>query len=133
MTKFVELGYEVSVPWGENSRYDLIVDTGKELLRIQVKTSKLVKGTEKNPETIEFSTSSTRYNAGGSQRVYYSKDEIDYFATFFQNKMYLIPVEECSASKKLRFIPTKSGQQIGINFAWDYEAEKVLERRNAEN
>lgn len=133
LTKFVELGYEVSVPWGENSRYDLIVDTGKELLRIQVKTAKLVKGTEEKPEVIEFATCSTRYNAGGSQRVYYSKDEIDYFATFFQNKIYLVPVEECSASKKLRFIPTKSGQQIGINFAWDYEAEKVLERRIAEN
>lgn len=133
LTKFVELGYEVSVPWGENSRYDLIVDTGKELLRIQVKTAKLVRGTEENPEVIEFATCSTRYNAGGSQRVYYSKDEIDYFATFFQNKVYLVPVEECSASKKLRFIPTKSRQQIGINFAWDYEAEKVLERRIAEN
>ena len=33
------LGYQVSVPFGENSRYDLVVDDGRRLQRVQCKTS----------------------------------------------------------------------------------------------
>lgn len=131
LTKFVELGYSVSIPYGENSRYDFILDYNGELLKIQVKTAKLAQGTEENPETIEFATCSMRYNSGGGQRVYYTKDEIDYFATWWDNEVYLVPVEECSVSKKLRFVPPKNGQRVGISFCKDYIAEKVLERRQA--
>lgn len=35
-----ELGYTVSKPFGDNAKYDLIVDTCMELQRIQVKSTK---------------------------------------------------------------------------------------------
>lgn len=129
LTRFVELGYAVSLPYGENSRYDLIVDYNGKLLKIQVKTSKLVQGTEENPECIEFATCSIRYNSEGSKRIYYTKEEIDYFATVWENVVYLVPVEECSSSKKIRFCLPKNGQRVGITFAEDCTIEKVLERR----
>ena len=53
-------------------------------------------------------------------------DEIDYFATSFNGKTYLIPVEECGADKKLRILPTKNGQVRGITWAKDYELEEVV-------
>ncbi len=34
---------------------------------------------------------------------------------------YLIPINECSVSKKLRFIPPKNNQKVGISYAKDYE------------
>src|SRR5450755_1037627 len=37
MAEAAALGFRVSKPWGESSRYDLIVDSGRRLLRVQVK------------------------------------------------------------------------------------------------
>ena len=37
--KLTELGFKVSKPVFDDARYDLIIDTGKRLLKIQVKTS----------------------------------------------------------------------------------------------
>lgn len=129
LTYFVEQGLEVSIPYGENSRYDMILDYNGKLLRIQCKTCHIHQGDDQNPECILFATCSIRYNSGGSKRVYYTKNEIDYFATYFNEMVYLVPVEECSAEKKLRFVVPKNGQRTGISFANDYEALKVLERR----
>jgi hypothetical protein len=39
MAEAAALGLRVAKPWGESSRYDLIVDTGKKLLRVQVKSA----------------------------------------------------------------------------------------------
>ncbi len=33
------LGFRVSKPWGESSRYDFILDNGRRLLRVQVKSA----------------------------------------------------------------------------------------------
>jgi hypothetical protein len=40
----VRHGYLISIPFGENHRYDLIADDGERLLRIQVKTGRLRRG-----------------------------------------------------------------------------------------
>ena len=124
ITAFYELGYAVSIPYGENSRYDFIADVDGKLLKIQVKTSSV----KDNGSVIEFSCRSTRVNSQGSISRTYTKEEIDYFCTYYQNQCYLIPIEECSRSKKLRFEPPKSGQKVGINFASDYELEKQLNK-----
>lgn len=124
-TYFVQLGYIVSVPLGPQ-RYDFILDTGKELLKIQVKTC-----SNNDPAILEFSTKSTHYNnKKGYYRVQYSEDEVDYFCTFFENECYLVPFSEVGSScKKLRLLPTKNGQVKNICFAKDYIAKEVLERR----
>jgi hypothetical protein len=58
----------------------------------------------------------------------YTKDEIDYFATFWDNRCYLVPIEETSTEKRLRFEPPKNGQVKGISFAKDYLVEEVLKK-----
>ena len=40
ITAFNKLGYKVSIPYGEDSRYDFIADINGKLIRVQVKTSK---------------------------------------------------------------------------------------------
>ena len=37
--KFIELGFSLSVPYGNANRYDLLVDTGNKILRVQCKSS----------------------------------------------------------------------------------------------
>lgn len=123
ITYFYQLGYQVSIPYGENSRYDFIVDVDGHLLKMQCKTSSL-----KDEGAIKFSCRSTRVNATENISRRYTKDEIDYFCTFYEGKCYLVPVEECSVAKKLRFIPPKNGQVKGINFAKDYEAEVQIQK-----
>src|SRR5580765_231714 len=39
MLKAVSLGFGVAKPWGDSERYDFILDTGKRLTRVQVKSS----------------------------------------------------------------------------------------------
>lgn len=49
--------------------------------------------------------------------------------TSYNNKCYLIPVDECSKTeKRLRFTPPKNGQVKGITFATEYELEKVVNK-----
>ena len=115
MSAFMEQGCGVSIPFGDNSKYDFIADVDGHLLKIQVKTASL-----KNDNVIKFSCRSTHVNCTGVKNIRYSANDIDYFATYWDNKCYLVPVEECSVEKTLRFVPPKNGQIKGITFAKDY-------------
>ena len=117
-----ELGYHISIPYGENSRYDFIADVNGRLLRIQVKSASPVKGSENL--AFCFSCRSTRVNSQGNLSRKYSKNEIDFFCTFYRGKCYLVPVEECSTEKTLRFEKPKTN--ANVNLAEDYELEKQL-------
>lgn len=125
LAAFMENECGVSIPYGDNSKYDFIADVNGKLLKIQVKTSSY---TNDEKTAIQFSCRSTHVNCKGVSNVRYSKDEIDYFATYWENKCYLIPVEECSTRKNLRLIDAKSGQIKGISFAKDYELSKQLSK-----
>jgi len=125
ITAFYKLGYCVSIPYGENSRYDFIADINGHLIKVQAKTASLK---NKNPDAIEFSCRSTRVNASGNFSRRYTEDEIDFFVTYWENQCYLVPVKECSVSKTLRFKPPKNGQTSGISFAKDYELLKQIEK-----
>lgn len=124
LTAFYELGYRVSIPYGENSRYDMIADIEGKLIRIQVKTSSIKKG---DVNAIEFSCKSSYVNSTGVKNIRYNANEIDYFATYWNGKCYLIPISECSVTKTLRFATPKNGQKIGISFAENYELLKQIE------
>lgn len=123
LTAFYQLGYQCSIPYGENSRYDFIADIDGRLIRVQCKTSH-----EIEPGVIEFSCRSTRSNNQSNLQRRYTADEIDYFCTFWNGQCYLIPISECSVSKKLRFISPNNGQKVGITYAKDYELQGQLEK-----
>jgi hypothetical protein len=123
LSAFYELGYQCSIPYGENSRYDLIADIDGKLIRVQCKTSR-----EIAEGVIEFACRSSRSNTQSNVQRKYTADEIDYFCTFWNEKCYLIPISECSVSKKLRFVPPKNGQKVGITYAKDYELQGQLEK-----
>ena len=122
---FSKLGILLSKPIVEDSRYDYIADIGNKFLRIQCKTSSIAE----DESYIEFSTRTSRSNTKENFYRNYTKEEIDYFYTYYNNQSYLVPVEECSTTKKLRFVPTKSGQTEGISFAKDFCLKKILEQR----
>lgn len=114
----LSLGYNVSQPFSQDSRYDLIVDVNNKLLRLQVKTSRLI-----SAHSISFNCRSTTKNSKTNKSRSYGKSEIDYFATFWNNRVYLVPVGECSSQKCLHLEPPTQSNWSYIN---DYEAEEVL-------
>jgi hypothetical protein len=117
------LGYQVAVPFGENTRYDLIVDDGKRLARVQCKTGRVTRG------TIEFATSSSYYhhpNEKRGQRHYVG--QVDLFAVYCRETegVYLIPIGDLPLDRAyLRLTTPRNGQSKRIRFAADYEIARI--------
>ena len=123
MQKFIELGYIVSVPYGNNSRYDLLVDNGTTIWKIQCKTAKLNENGSYTIQTCNKVSTTTQ------RRVkHYTKDEIDFIASVIQNQLVIIPVEliEKTASKVFRTELPKYGAKSNCNLIEDFTVEKYL-------
>ena len=116
--RLLQLGYNVSQPFCQDSKYDLIVDANNHLYRLQVKTARQI-----NEDTILFNCRSTTKNSQTNKSRYYQENEIDYFATYWNNEVFLIPVSECSSEKRLHLTPVKQSTQT---YAYDYLASEVL-------
>jgi len=120
---FLSKGIQVSKPLVSDSRYDFIVDINHKLIRIQVKTCTI----EENEEYISFKTCSTHTNTQRTVMHSYSKDDVDYFATFYNGICYIVPIEAVgNRMVRLRLKPTKNGQVKNINFAEKFTLEKFL-------
>jgi len=72
-TECMKRGYQVSMPLMDSSLYDCIVDTGKNLLKLQIKSS------IKTPDNDRHN--SVHIPLQNNKR-YYSKEKIDYFAVW---------------------------------------------------
>ena len=120
LSYITKLGYSVSIPFGDKDRYDQIWDINGKLLKIQIKTSHF-KNKNQNAFTFKCKTTSN------GKDYKYTKNDIDYFATIWDNKCYLIPIEECSVEKTLWL-----NQGVGFNkhcsLAKNYLVEEVLKR-----
>lgn len=123
LSAFVQQGCGVSIPYGDNSKYDFIADIDGKLIKVQVKTA-----SSKSENAINFSCRTTHVNCKGVKNEKYLSSEVDFFATYWEHQCYIVPVSECSTAKTLRFAPPKSGQIKGIVFAKDYELEKQLQK-----
>lgn len=101
-----ELGYTISKPFGDNSKYDLIVDTGIELQRIQVKSTR----------RKETSSGMDCYNclvcSGADSKQQYSTKDIDYVAIYVipENAWYKIPVKDIKG-KTVKLYPHRKSQR----------------------
>lgn len=120
ITKFIEMGYEVSIPYGNGAKYDFIADINGELLKFQCKSASHPRrnGIE-DTEAIQIITVCQTTNTQKTIRHTYTEEQIDYFATCYNDEIYIIPVQECSTSKTLRFTPPKNNQPY--NNADDYK------------
>lgn len=96
--ELLRYGFDISVPNYNASKYDLIADTGNELLRIQVK-----KAISNSTSSFTFSCTTQNVRSSSQSKHKYTSDEIDYFATVWQDKVYLIPVDETSLTKAIKF------------------------------
>ena len=94
--ELLRYGFDISIPTYNASKYDLVADTGSELLRIQVKKSI---GKPNGRFTFVCTTQNTRSHTNAKYK--YTAEDIDYFATVWKDKVYLVPVDETSNEKTL--------------------------------
>lgn len=121
LTYVTKLGIKVSLPFGDRARYDQIWDINGKLLRIQIKSSRILDG------KFEISCKSTNRGNGRYIQHPYNEDEIDAIVTFFEGDCYFIPVKDINkTSMQLRLDESKNGQKSKIKFAKDYKIEKYL-------
>ena len=118
------LGYGVYMPFGENTRCDLIIEGGGSLARVQCKTGRLRRG------AIEFNLCSTYGHHRNPQtyaRPYHG--EVDYFAVYCLETtgVYLVPIGDLPGRRQalLRYDPPRNRQRRGVRFAAKYEIARV--------
>lgn len=116
-TRATELGYTVSIPAVE-SRYDLVLDDGKQLLRVQVKYSDEVIG-----GAVAVGLKTECRNSG--YRRNYEAGEIDVVIAYLPatGKCYWLTPKEFAGvgSVALRLEPAKNNQKKGVRLAKDFE------------
>jgi len=116
--RLMKSGFSVSQPFDDNQRYDFIVDNGRELNRVQVKTARY-KG-----DKLIFNCANSVANTVEVSNKTYTADEIDAFVVFSPalDTVYWVDIDDApTKAMTLRTEPTKSGQTDGINWAEDFE------------
>jgi PD-(D/E)XK endonuclease len=117
LAAFLRAGEVVLLPFGDNQRYDMVLDRGGVFWRVQVRTGRLRKG------AVIFSTVSTGSDTPHRARRHY-RGAADIFAIYCPevDKVYLIRVDECGDRMiSFRVDPSRNGQAQGIRWAADYE------------
>jgi PD-(D/E)XK endonuclease len=115
----VELGYVVLRPLVEGRRYDLIIDTGPALWRVQCKWA------ARKGSIVLVNTRTSRYTPHGYVRTTYSAAEIDRFGVYCQelNRCYFLPIGDVGRRYvvHLRLARAANNQEVAIKYAADYE------------
>ena len=122
------LGYRCLTPVDESSKYDIVVDLGNgNFKRIQCKTSSWATDTLEEKVAFSIYTCCQTTNTKTTTRHKYSKDDIDYFYTWFEGQGYLVSIEEAvGVTFRWRYEYPKTGQKQGIHIADNYKIEEVL-------
>ena len=117
-------GWSILVPFGENTRYDFVVDRGAQLRRVQCKTGRLREG------AVIFNACSSyahHPNPKVVRRDY--AGQVDEFAVFCPETQAVdsIPIEDLAVRQRarLRVEMPRNNQAKGIRLAAAYEIAKI--------
>jgi len=111
MTEAMKQGLAISIPAGDNLPYDVVVDNGQKLLKIQIKTAEGYNGI--------YNIKNRR-----SQGKKYNLEDFDFACVYIErlNIFYIMPVEEfIGFSGNIRIV---EGNYLG-------NSSKLFDRQNA--
>jgi hypothetical protein len=121
-------GLDILLPFGENTRYDLVIDDGRRLARVQCKTGRLRAGAIRFPACSCYGH---HRNPSTARRDY--QGQIDYFGVYCAatSGVYLLPIESAPAKAvialrvDLRVDPPRNNQKRRIRYAAEYRIATV--------
>ncbi len=107
-------GAVVLLPFGNNQRYDLVIDEGGVFVRAQVKTGRLRNG------RVVFKTNSVN-GFTGKRRDYLGGADVFLVYCPETDEVYRIPVSDCGhTGASLRINAPKGGPKTTLRWAKDY-------------
>lgn len=120
LSAYLKEGFTVSIPFGSGASYDLLVDSGSMIYKIQVKTAWISKGVLKYK--------SLRRQPKTESRRPYKEGEADFLAVYCpeNNLLYGISIKNHPTGGWLRIAPVRNGQIQRIRWASDYAWEKHI-------
>jgi hypothetical protein len=122
LARLLETYEVILLPFGENQRYDLVVEAESGFIRVQCKTGRLRNG------VIKFNACSITYHhptrLPGQAYKHHYRGQADVFGVYCPDtdKIYVVPVEEIGKNAgSLRVERTLNNQAQRIRWAGDYE------------
>lgn len=125
--KFIENGFIVSMPYGNTSRYDLLVDAGEnKYFRIQCKTAH-----QNENGSYTINTANQQFTAVKRNIKHYDKTQIDFICSIIEDQLVVIPVEKITTCKSKIFRshnypPLNNSCNSTCNWIDDYTIEKQI-------
>ena len=119
MAAFLRAGLTVLTPFGDNRRYDLVLEQDGVFHRIQCKTARRSK---RHAGSLLFDTCSSYAHRGGKKKDY--RGDVDFFAAYSPDldKVFVLPVESVGITVcSLRLKEAKNKQTKNTRWAEDYE------------
>ena len=121
----IRLGAGVLKPLSERQRYDLGLEIGDRILRVQCKWGRLIEG-----EVIHVRLATSRYDGHSYIRTNYELGEIDAVAVYCEelDSVFLLPIELVAGRSfiHLRVKPAKNGQRASINSEADFRLSGAI-------
>jgi prevent-host-death family protein len=126
----IRLGIPVLKPMAEHGRYDLGLELGGRILRVQCKWGSL----DEDTGVIRVNLTSSWFSPQGYVRSSYSEEEIDLVAVYCGDldRCYLLPCSLVAGRRAiyLRVSPSRNAQRACINLASDYEFDGAVAQGN---
>jgi len=122
LAELVNRGYSVAIPFGDNDPYDLLVDAGIELYRVQVKTGWLERG------RVRFKTGSKTTRDGEPTIEDYAEGEVDAFAVRCEElgTLYWVPFAEVGSKSTYLRVEPAAIDHPSINDAAEFRFDANL-------
>jgi len=99
LANLIKEGFTVSIPYGENSRYDLIIETKNGLKKIQIKyISK-----RKDRGYYVLPLKSVRANKNRNRIIPYTSDQVDFMIGYCidNNSCYIVPMYKLNIKNEI--------------------------------
>lgn len=105
----MELGYTISKPLSQDTKYDFVLDVKGKMFRIQVKST----SSRNTKRGIKLFAYNALICSGRSVKKIYSEKQIDYVAVYVVpcDTWYLIPIAEIK-SKSIKLYPHREGCEM---------------------
>lgn len=121
------LGLVVLRPLCDGARYDIGIDIGCRILRVQCKWA------SRREDVLTVHVKTCRHTPNGYVRTTYSGDEIDAVAVYSADtdRCYLLPIEDVAnrATISLRVGSTGNNQVRHVRWAEDFELRRTIAQR----
>lgn len=125
LAEFVKRGIQVSIPFGDNARYDLIAEFNGKLNKIQVKYCNQLSTTGSVSCPCASSTNHTT-----NKHLSTYENDVDYICFYLAcwDIVTIVPIEQIGTKKTISFRldKPKTTNQFNINLVEDYSFDKIL-------